>query len=78
MMVSWITRCLKNHLQDLEVEMEKNGEIKVGVTPPELDLTKDAKDCSDKCGCQPVEASELAEHLTKRVADKAAECQSDN
>jgi hypothetical protein len=58
--------------------MEKNGEIREGLTPPEPDLEKDATSCSSKCGCQPVDADELAEHLTKRVADKAAECQSDN
>jgi hypothetical protein len=42
--------------------MEKTGEIKSGVTPPEADEAEQDKQAA---------AEQLEEHLTKRAADEA-------
>lgn len=57
--------------------MEKQGEIKEGLTPPETELQKSSTDCASEGGCGATSSEELEEHLTKRIADKTAECKSD-
>jgi hypothetical protein len=45
--------------------MEKNGEIRLGVTPPEMSsIPGDHEKKSAEC---------LADHITKRLADKVLE-----
>jgi hypothetical protein len=51
--------------------MEKNGEIREDITPPEN------KGCKTSCGCKKsmdiVGPTDLEEHLSKRLAEKVAE-----